>query len=85
MLLLLMVQRILNLKTIKKYPILIWAEIIDNRLYMGFYGKEEAPEVKWHHNITNIVKAPKYYKNNPYLKPGEEKNYHSRNRWGGNC
>lgn len=60
-------------KNNKKYPILIWAEIIDNRLYMGFYGKEEAPEVKWHHNITNIVKAPKYYKNNPYLKPGEEK------------
>lgn len=60
-------------KNDRKYPILIWAEVIDNRLYVGFYGKEESPEVNWYHHITNRVEAPKYYKNNPDLNPGDEK------------
>lgn len=60
-------------KNNREYPILIWSEVVGNRLYIGFYGREESPEVTWHHNITNIIKAPKYYKNNPNLKIGEEK------------
>jgi vancomycin resistance protein VanW len=60
-------------KNNRDYPILIWSEIIGNRLYIGFYGKETSPKVKWHHNITNVVEAPKYYKKNPNLKEGEEK------------
>lgn len=60
-------------KNNKDYPILIWAKAIDNRLYIGFYGKEKAPEVQWNHKISNVVEAPKYYKKNPELKIGEEK------------
>ncbi|MCF6459567.1 VanW family protein [Clostridium sp. Cult3] len=60
-------------KNDREYPILIWGEIVENRLYIGFYGREEPPEVKWHHNVTNIVEAPKYYKDNPNLNIGEEK------------
>lgn len=60
-------------KNDKDYPILIWAKIVDNRLYIGFYGQEKSPQVEWHHKVKNIVKAPKYYKNNPELKEGEEK------------
>ena len=55
------------------FPILIWAKGIDNRLYMGIYGSEEPPEVEWQHNISNLVEAPRYYKENPQLKEGEEK------------
>jgi vancomycin resistance protein YoaR len=39
------------------FPILIWAKGIENRLYMGVYGKEEPPEVEWNHNIQNIIKT----------------------------
>jgi vancomycin resistance protein YoaR len=55
------------------FPILIWAKGIENRLYMGVYGREEPPEVEWNHNIQNVIEAPKYYKKNPELEEGEEK------------
>ncbi|MBU5676773.1 VanW family protein [Alkaliphilus sp. MSJ-5] len=54
-------------------PILIWAVPIENRVYMGFYGKEEPPKVEWHHNILDRKIAPKQYKINSNLKDGEEK------------
>lgn len=60
-------------KNNKDFPILIWSQIIDNRLYIGFYGLEKSPEIVWHHNVTNIVKAPEYYKKNSELKEGEER------------
>ncbi len=58
----------LKFKNNKDFPILIWAKAIDNRLYIGFYGKEKAPKIQWNHKITNRVEAPKYYKKNPDLK-----------------
>lgn len=54
-------------------PILIWAKGIDNRLYIAFYGSQGPPEVEWQHDISNVVEAPRYYKENPELKEGEEK------------
>ena len=54
-------------------PILIWAKGIDNRLYMGFYSSEKPPEIEWQHNISNVVEAPRYYRENPELEKGEEK------------
>lgn len=56
-----------------EFPILIWAEGIDNRLYVGFYGKEKPPEIEWNHKVLNKVEAPKHYRSNPDLKEGEEK------------
>lgn len=53
--------------------ILIWSQLIDNRLYMAFYGSEKPPEVRWTHEITNTTKAPVKYIKNETLKKGEMK------------
>ncbi|MDR7869217.1 MAG: VanW family protein [Tissierellaceae bacterium] len=53
--------------------ILIWSELIGNRLYMGFYGIKHAPEVTWSHEITNIVKPSIKYVKNEKLNNGEMK------------
>lgn len=55
------------------FPILIWAQIIDYRLYIGIYGQRKAPKVEWKHEITNLVDFPVHYKTNPELEKGEEK------------
>lgn len=60
-------------KNNKDFPILIWAEIIGYRLYIGFYGQEESPKVEWSHNVTDKVEAPTYYKKNSELEENEEK------------
>ena len=54
-------------------PVLIWAKLIDNRLYMAFYGKEKGPEVKWEHETVSKTESSTEYKINPELKEGEEK------------
>ena len=54
-------------------PVLIWAEGIDNILYIAFYGKAEPPEVEWHHERLQVLKAPIIYKRNRELQPGVEK------------
>lgn len=51
--------------------ILIWSEMIGNRLYMGFYGKERPPQITWHHEIYNIVNPSVKYIKNPNLPKGE--------------
>jgi len=54
-------------------PILIWAEMIGNRLYMGFYGKEKPPKVSWDHHISQLIEIPVKYIKNYNLEPGEMK------------
>ncbi|MDR7856667.1 VanW family protein [Tissierella sp.] len=53
--------------------ILIWSEMIGNRLYMGFYGSEKPPKVTWNHEITNVVKPSVKYIKNESLNSGEMK------------
>lgn len=60
-------------KNNKDFPILIWAKAIENRLYIGFYGREKPPRIQWEHKISNQVEAPKHFRENPNLKKGEEK------------
>lgn len=55
------------------YPILIWAEGIDNRLYIAFYGRQEPPRVEWHHEVIKQINTYKIYRNNPELPPGSQK------------
>lgn len=62
----------LKFKNTTKFPILIWAKPIDNRVYIGFYGKEPSPKIKWTHNILERRVAPIKYQVNPNLKDGEE-------------
>lgn len=55
------------------YPLLIWAQGVDNTLYVAFYGQSQPPQVEWHHEILYTSKAPKLYRFNQKLSPGEEK------------
>lgn len=54
-------------------PVLIWAQGVENTLYMAFYGAVEPPKVNWHHEVIDIYKAGKIYTTNPELQPGEER------------
>ncbi len=54
-------------------PLLIWAQGIDNILYIAFYGQKESPLVKWHHQTLEVQKAPKIYRTNSELDAGTEK------------
>ncbi len=54
-------------------PILMWAQGIDNTLYMAFYGKQAPDKVEWHHEILNTQKAPDVKTRNPELPIGTSK------------
>ena len=51
--------------------ILIWAELIGNRLYMGFYGIGNPPIVQWNHETKNIIEPSVKYIKNEKLNKGE--------------
>lgn len=51
--------------------ILIWSELIGNKLYMGFYGSERPPNITWNHTTSNIQKPGKKYIKNKSLKKGQ--------------
>lgn len=53
-------------------PILIWTELVDNRIYMAFYGKEEAPDITWEHETLSETKTTTQYRINPELDAGVE-------------
>lgn len=52
---------------------MIWAQGIDNVLYMAFYGSQQGPAVEWTHQVIEIRKAPVRYTTNPLLGAGEQK------------
>ena len=54
-------------------PIMIWAEGVENTLYIAFYGRFPAPVVVWEHETLEVRKATRNVSINPKLKPGEEK------------
>jgi len=55
------------------HPIMIWAQGIDNILYIAFYGASEPPKIEWHHETLSTQKAPIIYTDNPNLQKGEER------------
>jgi vancomycin resistance protein VanW len=55
------------------FPIMMWAQGIDNKLYIAFYGQAAPPEIEWAHDVTNVVKAQAVYKLTPELEPGMER------------
>lgn len=57
-------------KNTTKGNILIWSRLIDNRLYMAFYGTENPPQVTWYHETTDITKPSIKYIKNEELEPG---------------
>lgn len=54
------------------FPIMIWAQGVDNILYMAFYGGEAPPKISWHHEILDVFQAPVIYKSNSNLGEGVE-------------
>lgn len=54
-------------------PIMIWAQGVDNILFIGFYGTQKPPEVEWHHETLQVSKAGNVYNINPELPKGTEK------------
>lgn len=53
--------------------IMIWAQGIENVLYMAFYGSQPAPTIEWTHEVVEIRKAPVKYKINPQLGADEQR------------
>ncbi len=60
-------------KNSTSFPVMIWAQGIDNILYIAFYGSNAPPKVEWHHETLERTKAPVTYKDNPDLGAGTEK------------
>jgi vancomycin resistance protein VanW len=54
-------------------PILIWAQGIDNTLFIAFYGKVKPREIEWHHQTLNVTKAPRIYKYSENISKDTEK------------
>lgn len=54
------------------HPMLVMAELVDNRLYMAFYGKEAGPEIMWEHETLSVTETSTEYRTNPDLNEGEE-------------
>jgi vancomycin resistance protein YoaR len=57
-------------------PILVWAQGVDNILYIGIYGQTKPPRVVWSHDVLKVTKAPVICQKNPDLLPGTEKITH---------
>lgn len=53
--------------------ILIWSQLIGNRLYMGFYGTEHPPKIAWEHEISEVVDPSIKYVKNEDLEKGQMK------------
>lgn len=56
--------------------ILIWAQGIDNILYIAFYGQTVPPKIVWNHDVMSVVKAPVLTVKNNRLPPDTEKITH---------
>lgn len=54
-------------------PILIWAEMEGDTLYIAFYGRERPPRVTWHHEVLSRSKFWTEVRYNSLLPPGTER------------
>ncbi|MDR3563218.1 MAG: VanW family protein [Negativicutes bacterium] len=54
-------------------PLLIWAQKVQNTLYIAIYGFASPPKVAWHHRVLKRFSFSKEYRYNPGLQDGEER------------
>jgi vancomycin resistance protein YoaR len=54
-------------------PILIWADMVDDTLYIAFYGQKKPPLVTWRHETLSRSRFRTEMIFNPSLPPGTEK------------
>lgn len=57
-------------------PLLLWAQGIDNILYIAVYGKGTPPSIEWHHEVLKVIKAPVRYERDKTLPVNTEKVSH---------
>lgn len=57
----------------KKAPVIIWAFLQDNTLYIALYGQYEPPRVEWHHEELARNRTWTITRQNPALAHGEER------------
>lgn len=55
------------------FPILIWAEGMENRLYVAFYGQNPPPRVKWRHETIKQIETYKIFRSDYSAEAGSEK------------
>lgn len=55
------------------FPILIWAQGIDNTLYIAFYGQKKPNPIEWQHQFEKHIKSYTVYRYNPEIPGGEER------------
>lgn len=58
------------------YPVMIWAQGIDNVLYIGIYGQVTPPKVEWKHDVIQVTKAQIIYQTNSSLPTDTENMLH---------
>ncbi|NLJ81491.1 MAG: VanW family protein [Firmicutes bacterium] len=61
----------LRLVNNKDHPLLIWAEVKGNTLYIALYGQYDPPLVEWHLEEMNKVPTWTIRRKNSQLAPGE--------------
>jgi vancomycin resistance protein VanW len=54
-------------------PVLIWAEKVNNTLFMAFYGGRIPPQVTWGHKVLYRRENPVIYRYISGLRPGEKR------------
>ncbi|OPX90265.1 MAG: Vancomycin B-type resistance protein VanW [Pelotomaculum sp. PtaB.Bin104] len=52
--------------------VMIWAEGVENTLFIGIYGKTVPPKVVWNHNVLKVFKFPIISTKNYALPPNTE-------------
>ncbi len=54
-------------------PVLLWAQKVDDDLFVAAYGFAAPPRIVWHHKVLKSFKYWKKYRRNPALRPDEER------------
>lgn len=54
-------------------PVLIWASMVNDSLYIAFYGQKKPPLITWHHETLSRSKFRTELRFNPSLPPGTER------------
>ncbi|HWP98062.1 MAG TPA: VanW family protein [Syntrophomonadaceae bacterium] len=55
------------------FPVLIWAQGIDNVLYIAFYGQIQPPRIEWQHEFIERYKSSTLYRTNKLIHQGDQK------------
>lgn len=63
----------LKFKNDTDHPIMIWAQGIDNVLYIAFYGQKPPPRIEWQHEFVQRYKSDTIYQTNRQIPQGDQR------------